>query len=137
MINHLCRIILISLSGFLAITAIAGGSSLLLGLNLPPVELLNGSPFNNYVLPGLVLFVIVGGNAALATILLIQQHHSALHFVFVSAMFIIIFEVVEIYTIGAPEGIARNLQVFYLALGVVIASLSWVKKRISKERGSS
>ena len=60
MLKNITRILLIVLAFFLALTAFAGGIGLLAGLNAPPVELLKGSPFSDYTIPGLSLFVLVG-----------------------------------------------------------------------------
>jgi hypothetical protein len=64
------------LTSFLALTAFAGGIGLLADLNAPPLEMLEGSLFHNYIIPGLALFVIVGGAASVAAYLLIKQHRS-------------------------------------------------------------
>jgi hypothetical protein len=34
------------------------------------------------------------------------------------------FEFVEVMVIGSPEGIARNLQIFYFGTGIIISILS-------------
>jgi hypothetical protein len=77
MLHKILRNLLIILDGFLALTAFAGGIGLLTGVARPPVELLRGSPFTDYTIPALALFVIVGGSALGATILLVRRHPSA------------------------------------------------------------
>lgn len=66
------RRILIALHGFLAITATGGGCGLglLTGTGAPPVEMLAGSLFASYAIPGLALLVVVGGLASSAALLL-------------------------------------------------------------------
>jgi hypothetical protein len=120
MSNKILRILLILLDGFLAITAIAGGLGLLTGVNAPPVSDLAGSPFPDYTIPGLALLVLVGGTASVATYLTVRRHQSAALVSALAAAMIILFEIVEVLVIGMPPGVARNLQVFYLILGLII-----------------
>jgi peptidoglycan/LPS O-acetylase OafA/YrhL len=51
---------------FNAVTAIVGGVGLLFGFISPPSEWLDHTFLHNYVVPGLVLFFVVGGSAAFA-----------------------------------------------------------------------
>lgn len=67
---------------FVAVTAIAGGSVLVVGALLPkmatvfspPDEYLHGTPFASYLVPGLALAVVVGGLHAAAFILDLTRH---------------------------------------------------------------
>ncbi len=56
------------LLGLLALNAFAGGYYGMAGAKNIPVEWLKGSPFNSYFIPGLILFVVVGGSALVGTI---------------------------------------------------------------------
>jgi len=98
--KKLLRILLILLDGFLALTAFAGGIGLLADLNAPPVEMLAGSPLKSYTVPGLALFIIVGGAALVATIIMIRRHPMAALVSAVAGGIIIIFEIVEVMAIG-------------------------------------
>ena len=118
------RVILIILVAFLSLTAVAGGIGLLTGLNAPPVEMLAGSPFHSYVVPGLSLLVIVGGGALVATVLLARRHPWSVLAAAAMGPVIIFFEIVEILAIGSDPGVARTLQVFYLSLGTLILLLA-------------
>jgi MinD-like ATPase involved in chromosome partitioning or flagellar assembly len=132
MSNKVLRVLLILLDGFLAITAIAGGLGLLTGVNAPPVSDLAGSPFSDYTIPGLALLVLVGGTATVATYLTVRRHPYAALVSALAAAMIIAFEIVEVIVIGMPPGIARNLQVFYLTLGLIILVTSlayWAVQR--------
>jgi hypothetical protein len=71
--RKILRIILIISTGFLALTGVLGGIGLLANLNAPPVSELQGSIFKDWTIPGLSLFLIVGGSALLATILLLRK----------------------------------------------------------------
>jgi hypothetical protein len=58
------------LLAFLAINAFAGGIYAMAGATGIPVDWLDGSPFSSYFVPGLILFVVVGGAFTLAAIAL-------------------------------------------------------------------
>jgi hypothetical protein len=132
--KNLLRILLIVLDGFLALTAIGGGIALLAGLYAPPVEMLAGSPFKSYTVPGLALFVLVGGSALVAMMLLIRRHPMASLASAAAGGIIIIFEIVEVLVIGSPPAVSRNLQIFYFAIGgliMLLAAANWLVNRSS------
>ena len=118
--RKLLYLILTLLTGFLSLTALGGGIALLFGFGAPPVDMLGGSPFKDYVVPGLALFVLVGGGGLLATVLLARRSKYGLLFATTSGIVILFFEFVEILVIGSPAGVARNLQIFYVGLGTLI-----------------
>lgn len=135
MSDRLVRIVLIFLDFFLALTAFAGGIGLLFGLNTPPVEMLAGSPFRDYTIPGLALMVLVGGGALIAGILTLRRRPYAPLVSAAAGLMIVVFEIVEVFAIGSQPGAARNLQVFYFALGLLIlilAALQWRAGRASR-----
>ena len=123
--GKILHVILIILIAFLALTTFLGGIALIVNLIDMPVELLQGSPFSNYIIPGLSLSVIVGGTALVATILLIRKSKFAILASTTAGVVIMFFEFVEVMVIGSPEGIAQFLQVFYFGLGtlIVVSSL--------------
>jgi hypothetical protein len=114
------NIVLIILTLFLALTAAVGGIALLTNLNTPPVEMLQGSPFRDYTIPGLALAVIVGGSALFAAILLLRKSKFAILSAATAGVIIMFFEFVEALIIGSPAGVARMLQIFYFGLGTLI-----------------
>jgi hypothetical protein len=116
--------ILIFLTGFLSLTGMLGGIALIANFNSPPVEQLNGSFFKNFTIPGIVLALLVGGSSLLAAILLVRKNVIAPLFSVLSGIIIMSFEFVEVLVIGSPEGIARNLQIFYFGIGMIICILS-------------
>ena len=123
------RIALLILLGFLSFTAIGGGVMLLAGVFTPQVEMLHGSAFESFVVPGLALAVLVGGTAAAAFVMIIRRNRWAELASLLAAVAILIFEAVEIAAIGSPKGPARNMQILYLAVGLVIAVLSIASRR--------
>lgn len=135
--KRIIRKVLIILISFLALSAIGGGIGFLTGLNAPPLVFLDGSPFSSYILPGLALLILVGGTAALALILIVRNHHHAWTVAVASAMAVVVFEIVEVIYIGSPEGIARNLQIFYFSYGVILGILGFVYRAFSRQIISS
>lgn len=108
------------LTGFLALTGFAGGLGLIFNWNAPPVEQLGNSVFTSYTVPGLALFLLVGGGALFATILLIRRNKYGLLFANTAGIIILFFEFVEVLVIGSPAGVARALQIFYFGVGTLI-----------------
>ncbi len=132
MINKVERYLLIVLDAFLAVTAIAGGIGLLTGTLSPEVELLQGFLFSSYIIPGLILLLIVGGSALLATGLMVRLPHLGVLASGAAGVIIICFELVEVLVIGSDPGVARTLQLFYFILGgvlVLLAGALWAGQR--------
>lgn len=115
---------LIVLTIFLALTALAGGIQLLEGTYAPSVDMLNGSFFKDYTIPGLALGLIVGGSAIFAAVLLIRRSKYSILFAATAGVIIVFFEFVEVLSIGSPIGVARTLQIFYFGLGTIIIAAS-------------
>ncbi len=69
------RIMLISVTTFAAVSAIGGGIGVAAanGMGIP-LAYLETTPFANYVVPGLILGIVVGGSALLASILVVRRH---------------------------------------------------------------
>jgi len=135
--NRIIHTALIILTSFLALTAIGGGIGLLTGLNAPPLVFLDGSPFSSYLIPGLALLILIGGAAAFASIMVIRNHRYAWTAAVSSAPAVVVFEIVEVTYIGSPEGIARNLQVFYFLYGIILGILGFVYRASSRRTASS
>jgi hypothetical protein len=132
MASRVLRFLLLSLLAFLALTAVAGGLGLLGGLVAPPAELLSGTPFGSYLVPGLALLLLVGGGAALAAVLVWRRHRLGLAAALAAGLMILVFEAVEVWAIGSDPGVARNLQQLYVGVGagiVLLAGLQWALDR--------
>jgi hypothetical protein len=126
LLKNFLYITLIVLTIFLALTALAGCVQLVEGTYAPPVEMLHGSIFKDYTIPGVALGLIVGGCAIFAAVLLIRKSKFSILFATTAGIIIMLFEFVEVMVIGSPAGIARTLQIFYFGTGtiIVIASMS-------------
>jgi hypothetical protein len=115
---------LIIMTLFLSVTAILGGIALTIGFGAPPLDMLQGSLFNNWIIPGLALMLIVGGSALFAAILLLRKSKYALLASTTAGTIIMFFEFVEALTIGSPAGVAFTLQVIYFGVGTLIIVLA-------------
>jgi hypothetical protein len=119
-LRKILRILLIIMTGFLGIPAILGGIALMGNLYTPPVEMLQGSPFTSFLIPGLALSVIVGGSALAAMVLLIRRHSFGELIALTSGVIIMFFEFIEVMVIGMQAGASQFMQVFYFMLGTLI-----------------
>jgi hypothetical protein len=114
-------IALIGLTLFIGLTSVAGGIGLMGGGIPLPLELLGGSPFTSYLVPGLVLLV-VGGSALLAATALLRRHPLAAPVSMLAGLMMASYEVVEILVIGVH--LDPPLQPLYFGLGVVVVVLA-------------
>ena len=124
-ITRTVRTLLIVLTSFLTLTAFGGGIQLLTGFYVPPVEMLAGSPFADYTIPGLVLGLIVGGSALTADVLLIRKNKFSSLASASAGVIVMTFEFVEVLVIGFPEGAAGFMQLLYFGLGIIIVVMSF------------
>jgi hypothetical protein len=123
------RLALIAIDGVVALTAIGGGLALVLGLEQANygAELLETTAFTSYFWPGLILAVVVGGSAAVATIESVR--HPALGgLVSVVAGLVLIGWIVgEILLLEQPSE-PTPVEVLYLLAGLamaVVGALVW------------
>jgi hypothetical protein len=122
------HIILIVLTVFLSLTAILGGAVLIANFYAPPVDMLAGSVFKDFTIPGLSLTFIVGGSALFAAVLLFRKSKFDIIFSATAGIIIMFFEFVEMLVIGSPAGPARFMQILYFGLGtaiVIVAMGTW------------
>lgn len=70
---RICGAMLFVASVFVALTAIGGGITLAIGMDKFPPGWLFGTPFSSYLIPGLILAVVVGGSAAVATVATLRR----------------------------------------------------------------
>jgi len=119
--RNLLRIVLINVTAFLAFSAFAGGVGLLIGWNTPSVDELRGSIFNDFTVPAISLFILVGGSALLASIWLIRRHQFAVAASALAGLAIMAFLFVQVLVIGSPPGVAQALQILYFSVGALIS----------------
>jgi hypothetical protein len=122
--------IAVSLEVFLGVGALGGGAALMLGSRgqiIPlPLSALNGSPFETYFGPGLILFCALGLGPFAAALLAWLQHPMAPMAALGVGVALLIWMAVEIAIIGYSD--SPPLQPFYVLLGAAITGvgLRWV-----------
>lgn len=94
------RITLGTLLTILALNAFGGGFYGITGAKDIPVEWLRGSPFPNYFIPGLFLFVVIGGSAMVASIMVFRQHPLARIAAFGCGILVLAWLLVQVFIIG-------------------------------------
>jgi hypothetical protein len=123
------RAILSTLCLFAGLTAIGGGVELVFvpdGSPMkPPLALLAHTPFSDFLVPGLLLAVVVGGINTLAGILVLRRHPRANAEAIVSGAILALWIVVEVLLIRRVHW----LHGVYLALGLVIVAVAAARER--------
>ena len=122
------RVGLIGSTGFLGLTAVAGGIALTAEVIQPGLELLDGSPLHDYVVPGLSL-AGVGVLSTVASILAWRRSARARPLAATAGAAIVIYEAVEVAVIGP-----HFLQAAYAALGVGIVALAAASPRNARRQ---
>ena len=109
---------ILSVLGFNAVTSFGGGIGLMTGWVAPPVDWLKHSWFANYLIPGAILFFVVGGSAALALYMLYASKRFRRSVLVLSGIIMMIWIVGEIISIRTFNW----LQAVYIvtALAVII-----------------
>lgn len=118
-----------ALEVFLSFGALGGGGALLLGPRgeiIPlPLSALEGSPFETYFVPGLVLFTVLGLGPLAAARLVWLRHPLAPLAAIGTGLALLIWLAVEIVIVGYTNN--PPLQPFYLLFGtaITLVGLGW------------
>ena len=124
------RIILAVIEAIIGLGAIAGGIAILTGAfdQWFSLEWLQGTPFSDYTIPGLVLLIVIGGGMLLAAITIFIQQEWAVLYSAAMGLIMIGFEVFEVIIIDRNAGaiIPSTLvqQALMAGLGLVIFALA-------------
>ena len=116
------RYLLGALLTFGAINAFAGGYYGLSGAKGVPLEWLAGSPFSDYFIPSLILFVIVGGAFSFAAIAVFMRSRLARVSAFAAATVVLVWIGVQLAIIGYVSW----MQPTTLLAGVFVLILAWL-----------
>jgi hypothetical protein len=115
----------VSLELVLSAGALAGGAALILGPQgeiLPlPMSALRGSPFDSYLVPGLILFSVLGLGALGAASLVWRRHELASVAAFMAGAALLIWVSVQIALIGYSN--EPPLQALYMVLGAALTAV--------------
>ncbi len=124
------RIILVVIEAIIGLGAIGGGIAILTGVFDQWFQLswLQGTPFSDYTVPGLVLLVVIGGGMLLAAATTFLQREWAVLLSAAMGLIMIGFEIFEVAIIDRnaqaviPSTIGQ--QVLMSGLGLVIFALA-------------
>ena len=134
--HHAVRLTLLITEAFVAFTALIGGLALIIGSAeptfemgvIPPNEYLEGSWFDSYIVPGLLLAGVVGGIHALAFMLLLRDLPMALLTAAAAAYAILIWIFVQMILIPFSLLQAVYFAIGAFELGLVLLLLGLVKQ---------
>ena len=105
----------------LAINAFGGGYYGMAGAKNIPREWLKGSPFSNYFVPSLILFIGIGGSALLAAIFVFRQYTQARKAAFICGIIVILWLIVQVTIIGYVSWMQPTTAV----AAILILLLAW------------
>jgi hypothetical protein len=118
------EIFLTIISLFIAITAIIGGILMFTGLentNLS-LNLLQGTPFKDFFIPGILLLIIVGMSSSIASFMQIRNYNLKAEMSFVAGLLLTGWIIIEILLLNQPE--PTFIEYLYLGLGLLMTGLS-------------
>jgi hypothetical protein len=116
----------VAVDGFVASTAIAGGVALVVGAEALkfPADVLAGTPFRNYVIPGLILAVMVGGSATVGLITKSLSPRTGALASSVAGAILMGWILGEVLLL--PPSQRSVLEAFYFAVGLAMAGLGLI-----------
>jgi hypothetical protein len=114
------------LQGFIVFSAFAGGAGFVfdpsgkaIGMT---IDMLEKSPFVNFLIPGLILLIVLGVGNLLATILTFKRHHFSGSMAILLGIVLVIWICVQVYWIG----LGSFLQLLYLIFGLMEFALGYM-----------
>lgn len=113
----------------LAINAFGGGYYAMAGAEGVPMEWLQGSPFASYFVPGLFLFIVIGGWALFAAILVFMKNKFAPKAALISGVMVLLWLGVQFSIIGYVSWMQPTTTV----AAVLILILAWQLRRKKRE----
>jgi hypothetical protein len=134
MTTTVVRIGLLVLSGFVAVSAVAGAIWVVPTM---PLEWLKYGPFTDWTVPAIALG-LVGMVAAVTFVALLVRPWAGALLSILAGLAMVVFELVEIGVVGwtltdpTLEGFQKSLQLVYLIVGSAQAILGWVLWRSTR-----
>jgi len=119
--HTLVRIALVVLEAIVALSAIEGGLELVTGKSTFPLAWLQGTPFSDYTIAGLVLAIVVGGSALLAAATVFIHREWAVLVSVAAGLLMAGYEVVRVALIDHLDWFWDGI---YFVLGLAIFGLA-------------
>jgi hypothetical protein len=124
------RILLLVIEAIIGLGAIGGGIAILTGAfdQWFPLAWLQGTPFNDYTIPGLILLIVIGGGMLLAAATILIQREWSVLLSIAMGLVMIGFEIFEVAIVDrnpnaiVPSSISQ--QALMSGLGLVIFGLA-------------
>ena len=119
-VNRILRYSLGALLAFAALNAFGGGYYAISGAKGVPLVWLEGSPFKSYLIPGIILFGLVGGAFLSASIAVLANLRIAMFATYTAVVIVSIWLTVQMLIIGyvswmQPTTAAVTLIILFLA----------------------
>lgn len=130
------RWFLFAIELIVAVNAVGGAIWGLDGAENVPREWLEGTPFDSYVVPSLILLIAIGGGMGVAAAALLINHRLAPELSIAAGLILIGWIVVQVLMI-APNGGVSWLQPTMLAVGGLVVALSWQLREAVRGRNRS
>ena len=128
--HRLFRIIAIILLSFNAVSALYGGWALMsdpsggsLGL---PLRFLDHSPFENFLLPGIILFITIGMFSLLFALMAVLKFMNYSWLVIFQGFILIGWLVIQIIMIREFYG---PVHILYFSVGLLLITTGWILAR--------
>jgi hypothetical protein len=131
------RIMLVVIEALVGLGALAGGIAILTGVfgQWLPTAWLQGTPFSDYTIPGLILLLVIGGGMLVAASTVFVQHEWAVLLSAAMGLVMIGFEIFEVVIIDRyadaiiPSTIAQQALMSGLGLAIFgLASYLWMSE---------
>ena len=129
--RKLLRWTLVGVDAFAALSTIAGGTELVTGLKRFPASWLQGTPFGDYTVPGLILGIVVGGSAAIATVMTIKSASAGSAASLIAGIILAGWIVGEVLLLNQPN--PTLVEAVYFGVGALMASLA-ISLALPRER---
>ena len=123
------------LQALIGIGAIPAGAMLIIDPSGGPLgmttDALAGSPFPNFLIPGIFLLLVNGIGSLIGAVLTFRKHPQADVVAIGLGAFLMAWIVVQVWSMGLP---VHWLQALYLVLGMVELGLGWLAYGHSSSR---
>ncbi len=131
------RAALVIADAFVALAAVGGGLALALGMEsgrFPP-GWLAGTPFADYVVPGLLLAIVVGGSAALATVMTVRDARTGGIASVIAGAILAGWIAGEIVVLTGDAEVVSPTEAFFLVVALAVVTLGTAVVRGERDDG--